>query len=47
MKINRNEKIENTTMSDVNDDNNDNVELTVRSESIKNHTIQDCDSGND
>ena len=41
MKINRNEKIENTTMSDVNDDNNDNVELTVKSESIKNHTNQD------
>ena len=41
MKINRNEKIENTKMSDVNDDNNDNVELTVKSESIKNHTNQD------
>ena len=47
MKRNRKEKIENATMHNNNDDNNESIKLTARSASIKHHTNQDCDSNND
>ena len=42
MKRNRKEKIENGTMHNNNDDNNEYIKLTVRFASIKHHTNQDC-----
>ena len=47
MKRNRKEKIENGTMYNNNENNNDYMKLTVQSASIKYHTNQDCDLDND